>query len=376
VATNTHSLSDALLAGMVSISADAIVAVDDSLRITFFNAGAEHIFGYAADEVLGQPLAILLPERFRAAHHGHVTLFGTSHDRARRMGERQEISGLRRNGEEFAAEASIARLELEGRIVYTTVLRDISDRKKIERELRAAVRARDDMAGIVSHDLRNPVQAIKMLAGAILASAERPPEPGFVPPDPSTLEQVAVIRHAALQMDALIQDLLDVTRIDAHQLHVSPQPTDPAQLVGAALDTLAPLAEDKGQTLDLETAPVLPRVMADAGRIEQILSNLVGNAIKFTPSGGRLGIALRPSEDGRFVVVTVRDDGPGIDAEQLPHVFDRYWQSKRSGRRGGGAGLGLPIAKGIVEAHGGRIWVEAAAGRGTVVSFTLPVAPG
>ena len=369
VPSPSSPLSDAIFADMVSISADAIVAVDDALRVIFFNTGAEQIFGWSASEIVGQELAVLLPQRFRATHRGHVTLFGTSHERARQMGERQEVLGLRRTGEEFPAEASIAHLTLEGRTVYTAVLRDVSERKRIERELRTALRARDDIAGIVSHDLRNPVQAIRMLAGAILASADG--EPGSPGLDPAVAEQVAVIRHAAEQMDGLIQDLLDAARIEAGQLHVAPRPTDAARLVARALDPLEPLAAAKGQLLDFAADADLPLVVADAPRIEQVLSNVVGNSIKFTPTGGRIAVSVRADgESGdSIVVVTVRDEGPGIPPDQLPHVFDRYWQSARTGRHG--VGLGLPIAKGIVEAHGGRIWVESGAGGGTAVAFTL-----
>ena len=368
-------IADSVLAGMVQISADAIIAIDEEQRIVFFNTGAERIFGYEAAEVVGGPLTVLLPERYRAMHRGHVTRFGASHERARRMGERQEISGLRRNGEEFPAEASIAWVEVEGRPVFTVVLRDITDRKRIETQLRLALRARDEMAGVVSHDLRNPVQAVKMLSGAILAAE------GDEAVSPAVAEQAAVILRAAEQMDALIEDLLDATRIEAGQLRVQPEPVDAERLVRTATETLEPLATAKEQTLAVELGRPLPRVMADAERVVQILSNVVGNAIKFTPRGGRVTVAVEragpelPENGGEpaapAVLFIVRDDGPGFPAAQLPHIFDRYWQSRRTGRTSG-AGLGLPIAKGIVEAHGGRIRVASAEGEGTTVEFTLP----
>jgi len=368
-------IADSVLAGMVQISADAIIAIDEEQRIIFFNTGAERIFGYEAAEVVGGPLTVLLPERYRAMHQGHVTRFGASHERARRMGERQEISGLRRNGEEFPAEASIAWVEVRGRPVFTVVLRDITERKRIETQLRLALRARDEMAGVVSHDLRNPVQAVKMLARAILAAE------GDEAVSPAVAEQAAVILRAGEQMDALIEDLLDATRIEAGQLRVQAEPADAERLVRAAAETLEPLATAKEQTLTVELARALPRVMADAARVVQILSNVVGNAIKFTPRGGRVTVAARPDvlnggggsagAPVPAVLFSVSDDGPGIPAAQLPHVFDRYWQSRRTGRTSG-AGLGLPIAKGIVEAHGGRIRVASVEGEGTTVEFTLP----
>ena len=161
-----------LFSGFLAISADAVIAVDDEQRIIFFNEGAERIFGYTAAEVGGKYLAMLLPERFRPTHRGHVEGFGAAHGRARLMGERQEISGLRKSGEEFPAEASIQRMEVDGHNVYAASLRDVSARYRAEEELHQAIRARDDMMGIVSHDLRNPASAVKMLAGSILAEAE------------------------------------------------------------------------------------------------------------------------------------------------------------------------------------------------------------
>ncbi|MFL5576062.1 MAG: sensor histidine kinase [Gemmatimonadaceae bacterium] len=368
-AASMRPLADSLFAALAAISADAIIAVDDEQRIIFFNASAERIFGYAAGEVFGRPLAVLLPERYAPAHRGHVRGFGAAHEQARRMGERQEISGRRRNGEEFPAEASIARIEVEGRNVYTAVLRDVTERKRIEDRLRVALRARDEMAGIVSHDLRNPVQAVKMLAGAILAAE------GEDAVSAAVAEQTAVIRQAAEQMDALIQDLLDATRIESGQLHVAPRPEEVAALVSSALATLAPLAAAKGLALVVELGPGLPPVLADAERVAQLLSNLVGNAIKFTPRGGRVTVGARLHAADAVggapcVEIAVCDTGPGIPAEQLPHVFERYWQMRPSGRLG--AGLGLVIAKGIAEAHGGRIWAESTEGEGTRVAFTLP----
>src|SRR6187431_1826858 len=151
-----------LYSSFLAISADAVIAVDEEQRIIFFNEGAEKIFGWSADEVGGKFLAMLLPERYRANHRGHVQGFGAAHGRARLMGERQQISGLRKSGEEFPAEAAIQRIQLDGLEVYAAVLRDISARQRAEDALRLAVRARDDMMGIVSHDLRNPANAVKM----------------------------------------------------------------------------------------------------------------------------------------------------------------------------------------------------------------------
>jgi signal transduction histidine kinase len=258
-------------------------------------------------------------------------------------------------------------MEIDGHQIYAAVLRDVSARYRAEEELHQAIRARDDMMGIVSHDLRNPASAVKMLARSILAEAEERALPADV------TERVETIGQAAAQIDALIQDLLDVTRLEAGRLTVSAHDVEPAPLVEAALYALHALSESGGVTLDATYEEPLPVVHADPERVTQLLSNLVGNALKFTPAGGRVAVRVEPQPGGAGVMVSVADTGAGIPADQLPHVFDRFYQVS-SGRRGSrhGAGLGLTIARGIVEAHGGTISIESAPGHGTTVSFTLP----
>ena len=361
-------LSPDLFSGLLAIAADAVIAVDDQQRIIFFNEGAERIFGWAASEVGGEYLEVLLPARFRAAHRGHVHGFGEALGRARLMGERQQISGLRKSGEEFPAEAAIQRIEIAGLNVYAAVLRDISARQRAEDMLHQAIKARDDMMGIVSHDLRNPANAVKMLARSILEGR------GSEQLAADVVERVQVIQQAAEQIDSLIQDLLDMTRLEAGRLVVSPKEVALGALLARSLEALRPLADAGGVTLHADVPSVLPVVHADPDRVIQLLSNVLGNAIKFTPGGGHVTLQARVGDDA--VELSVADTGEGIPAGQLPHVFDRFFQGTLSARAARhGAGLGLPIARGIVEAHGGRIWIESLSGAGTTVRFTLPIAP-
>ena len=521
-----------ILAEIVGIAADAVICMDDFQRITFFNKGAEKIFGWTADEIVGQRVEVLMPERYRSNHARQVADFGRSGVTARRMGERREIAGVRKSGEEFPAEAAISQVHQGDNAIYAVVLRDISARKKFEQRqeflaragerlasafgsgevldsvaalavpaladgcilenrsddgyragaichadpavdatlrkitragvrkppaahplseilasrkpvllqsdaaariaaasvtpayvegiramnpqaalflpliargqligvlslfranrgfdvddlgfaedlgrlaalaldnsrlleaVRGSLRARDEIVGVVSHDLRNPVAAVKMLSRAVLTSAD---DAG------STKENLALIADAAEQMDALIRDLLDVTRLDVGQLVLAPEAIDASSLVTEALRTLRPLVADKKIELQVQVQPGLPRVKADNERIEQVISNLMGNAIKFTPVGGKIRIGAK-HDDGQ-VVFSVADTGTGIPEDQLSKVFDRYWQSTRTDRQG--AGLGLAIAKGIIEGHGGEIWIESKPGEGTKVQFTLPLA--
>jgi PAS domain S-box-containing protein len=515
----------------VTISADAVICVDDLQQIIFFNEGAESIFGYSRDEVIGRGLELLIPRRFRDSHSTQLRDFGHSEIRARRMGERGEIWGLRKSGEEFPAEAAISHVEDRGRQVYSVVLRDVTarrrahqaqsflaeagetlvsslgaedtlrvvvrlavprladacivhsyhddgfkgvavahvdplqavaiERRRIEhpidyqgdhpiarairsrqvqilsgdteesreslarssdiftqtpasaivlpllarehllgvigfyRETRSynadeiflateiarraaialdnarlhdqvttGIRARDDMIGIVSHDLRNPVNAVRMLTGVMLSHEK------IDRLDPETIEYATIIRQAAEQMDSLIRDLLDVTRVEAGRLSVDAHRADAEEILSDSLRTLAPVAEVKGLKLKIVVPDDVPAISADVERLGQALSNLVGNAIKFSPAGGQ--IVVRVIVLDAEVMFSVTDSGIGMSSEQLAHAFDRFWQSSRTDRQG--AGLGLAITKGIIDAHGGRIWAESAPGNGSTFYFTVPIA--
>ena len=362
--SGTRSLTDFLLADIVAIAADAIICLDEDQRITLFNEGAEQIFGWKADEIIGEPLDRLLPERSRPMHRKHVDGFREAPETSRRMGHRQEISGVRKNGEEFPAEAAIAKVHMGKQVVFSVVLRDITEQVALRKRLQMAVNARDDTVSVVAHDLRNPVSAVKMLSAALLQRTESEKLSA------ESQEQLTLIRQAALQMDRLIQDLLDVTRVETGRLVIEPVTVAVPELIESALETLRPLVEAAGITLDEQLEPRLPDVKADPQRIAQVLSNLVGNSIKATGDGGRVTIRARSSGD--HVQIAVEDTGTGIPTEQLAHIFDRFWQSERSSIRTRGAGLGLPIAKGIIEAHGGRLWAESEPARGSFFYFTLP----
>ena len=254
-----------VLAEIVGIAADAIICVDEAQRITFFNQGAESIFGYSREEIIGQRIELLIPERARHGHEAQVREFGRSGVKARRMGERREIAAVRKNGEEFPAEAAIAQLHHDNLTVYAVVLRDVTQRKRFEDLIQRGLQLRDDMVGIVSHDLRNPVAAIKMLAGAMLRGEDSVPLA-------ETFANLAVIRTAAEEMEALISDLLDVTRLEAGRLQVHMEPVDASELAGQALATLAPLAHQRSLELITDFDENAADVLADRARIQQVLS--------------------------------------------------------------------------------------------------------
>lgn len=221
----------------------------------------------------------------------------------------------------------------------------------------AATQGRDDMLAIVSHDLRNPVQTIVMASTVLLELA----------PDESR-RQVEIVLRAASRANRLIDDLMDATRIDAGTFSIDALPLRIEPLFREAADLLTPLAAAGNIELVVSLDDDMPLVLADSQRILQVFSNIGGNAIKFTPPGGRVTLAA-VSHPGH-VLMSVSDTGRGIAGDDLTHIFDRYWQAR--GRERLGAGLGLWIAKGIVEAHGGHIEVESASNTGTTVRFTVP----
>jgi len=224
-----------------------------------------------------------------------------------------------------------------------------------------AVRAREQVLAIVSHDLRNPLNAI-MLAAQLLQMSKIPDE---------DLEQVEVIELSAKRMSRLIADLLDITRLEGgKRLPIEPEQVEVASLLQEALELFKPQAAAQQITLRTEVVDGTPQVHADRHRVMQVLSNLIGNSLKFVPEGGIISCRAEPAM--RDVLFTVSDNGPGIRREDLGRIFSPYWQSERAERMG--AGLGLPIVKGIVESHGGRIWVDSEEGKGTRFYFTLPVA--
>ncbi|CAN5652689.1 hypothetical protein BH23GEM6_BH23GEM6_11720 [soil metagenome] len=239
---------------------------------------------------------------------------------------------------------------------------DIAERLRVEGELQRALQLRDEVLGIVSHDLRNPVHTVSLASDLLLETVGNGPEQVKI------RRSLNIIRRSAQQMDSLIGDLLDVASIGSGRLSVQLRPHDAGQLLTAAAEVLRPLVEEAGIQFDVEVVPGGRPMLADPNRITQLLSNLVGNAVRFTEAGGRIGIAALPSAD--TIRFSVSDSGIGIPEDDLESIFERFWQAGRESAQG--AGLGLAIARGIVEAHNGQIEVESCVGEGTTVHFTLP----
>ncbi|WP_313002591.1 ATP-binding protein [Pseudomonas sp.] len=234
--------------------------------------------------------------------------------------------------------------------------------RQVRRE-QEAVRARDELVAVVSHDLRNPMTVISMLCGMM--------QKAFSSEGAHTSRRISTaidtMQQATTRMNTLLEDLLDTSKIDAGRYSITPQALDVGLIFEEAQSLLSPLAHDKDISISFQADPDL-RIHADPERLFQVLSNLVGNAIKFTPRMGTVGVHAKSVGDE--IVFIVRDSGEGIPKEHLPHVFDRYWTVKEGNPTG--TGLGLYITQGIVEAHGGQIVAESEPGQGSEFRFTVP----
>lgn len=365
------------LSGIVSSAMDAIVTVDEHQRVVLFNEAAERMFGCPAADAVGQPLDRFIPERLRVSHAEHVTRFGESGRTSRAMGSLSALRALRTDGTEFPIEASISKVDVAGRRLYTAILRDTTERERAEaqRELlaqeqvaravaEAANRSKDELLAVVSHELRSPLNAILGYAQILRSEAAS---------RQNVDEAAAIIERNANAQRRIIEDLLDSARIVSGKLRIEPTPTDVVPVLEAALETVRAAAAAKGVRLATRLAPVPRQVVADPTRLQQVVVNLLTNAVKFTPAGGGW-VELRMDGDADEVRITVSDTGQGIAPDLLPFVFDRYRQADpSSGLRGGGLGLGLSLVKHLVELHGGTVTAASGgAGCGAVFTVTLP----
>ena len=229
-------------------------------------------------------------------------------------------------------------------------------------EVQRAVKIREDVLAVVSHDLKNPVSTMKLVAHIFRNFEEIDAN--------KVLEFASKVQRSADEMDTLIDDLLDFARIQSGTFSIVPSLDSVSEVLMPVIDRIGLQAEARGQRLEVDLPAGLPDVPVDARRIAQVVSNLVRNAIKFTPEGGTIRVSA--FQQGRQIRVCVSDTGPGIPQEHLLKVFDRFWRVP--GTRKQGTGLGLSIARGIVEAHGGTIWAESELGKGSSFFFTLPLA--
>lgn len=258
--------------------------------------------------------------------------------------------------------ASLAEAEAELlRVVGESLGPELARRLDDER-VRAGIQAREEALAVVAHDLRNPLHAVTVGVGMLLPRIA----------EPSLRRPVERIQRSAQRMERLLQDLLDIHAIEGGHFTVNRGEVPVTALILTALESQQSVAGQTSVIINTDVAPALPAIDADEERVLQVLENLVGNALKFTPPGGVVTVGAARAPDPAWVAFSVRDTGPGITEEHLPRIFDRFFQAQSSDRRG--SGLGLAICRAIVEAHGGRIWAESQPGKGAAFFFTLPTA--
>jgi PAS domain S-box-containing protein len=356
--------AESRFSAMAQSAVEAIVSADSTGHILTWNNGARAIFGYTADEVVGQPLTRLMPERYHAAHQRGLERMGATGESAL-MGTVLELNGLRKDGLEFPLELTLSTWTSgEGRF-YGGIIRDITERRRAEQELRHTaaelVQSNAELAQfayVASHDLQEPLRAV---AGCVQLLQQRYREQL----DAHAHELIAHAVAGATRMHTLIQDLLAYSRVGTR--HEPLQPTDCAMVLK---DALADLEVSIRESRAVVTAAQLPTVMADPAQLRQVLQNLIGNALKFRgeePPYIHIGVER---QGGEWVLV-VGDNGIGIDPQYFERIFQMF-QRLHTQREYTGSGIGLAICKKIVERHGGRIWVTSEPGKGTTFSFSIP----
>ena len=365
---------------------DAVLVTAADGRILFINQQAEALFGFARYELIDHPIEQLMPDRFHGRHLGHRASF-MDEPRVRPMGVGLELFGLHRDGHEFPVEISLSPMELAGEIVVISSIRDVTARKQAEAEreallareqaaraeAQAAVSLRNEFLSAISHDLGNPVAAIrfesKRLHDGALDVQER---------NRQLLEGLERIHSTATRMWGLVEELLDLARLQVgRRIELNWRWADLVTLVKSAIAQQQ--AASPHHTIRIESSVDELLGEWDALRLERVVVNLLDNATKYSPDGSGVTVRLRveleePAHEQTpaWAVLEVDDRGIGIPAEDLPHIFERFYRASNVAQRFTGTGIGLAGAKQIVEEHGGTLTIESQEGVGTTVAVRLP----
>ena len=369
------------LGELLESAPDAILELDPEGRIVLLNRMAEQLFGYTREEMLAQRVDALVPDAIRGAHKGHRAQYH-SHPVTRPMGSGLKLEARRKDGSHFPVEISLSSVKSGDGIRVTAIIRDITERKEMESRLRAveekyvrelelshreaerANQLKTEFLGNMSHELRSPLHTVIGFAELLAEEKE-----GAL--NEKQKRFVGHIKTDSLHLLNLINDLLDLSKIEAGRLELRYELFSIEAVIAEAISSVQPRATAKCLEIVTDISITAP-VWADRLRFKQILHNLLTNAIKFTPNGGR--VRVDAADCGHFAEISVRDTGIGIPEDQQQAVFDKFYQV-RAGIQGGdeGTGLGLAITKRLVDQHGGTISLKSEPGNGTCFTFSIPL---
>lgn len=352
----------------------AFVFIGSSNEIVFWNVGAENMFDYAKEDVLGRPVSMVIPNLDIHRQSGLISAERGHRSRLQRMEERTlELTGLRKNGDEFPLEVSLSSPKSKGQDFFAALIRDISFRKsslrKLEIKTAEARQKTEDMESFiqtVAHDLKSPVIAVAGLTRRLGRSAER------LPPDAVREELLSRIEAGAQSIEAFLKDLLDGLAL--FQSRRDWMPVQPETMIDEVVRRHEHEIAEQGIRLEIDMEDALPAIAGNRHRLTQVLDNLLVNAIVHMGPGPNPTIRIACRCDKESVVTSVSDNGTGIAPQYQTKIFERFFRSPDASSARGGTGLGLFIAKRIVESHEGRIWVESEEGKGATFFFELPKA--
>ena len=360
----TLRVSEGQFRGLLESAPDAMVIVDEQHGITLINAQTESMFGYRRAELLGRPIEMLVSERDHKFYLERCAAFMIDPQTAP-VDRVIDLYGRRQDGTEFPIEISLGLLKTETGILVSNAIRDITARRQIEANLEKASKAKSDFLASVSHELRTPLNAIigfsEMIRDAILG-----------PLDVRYREYGSDINKSGRHLHNIINDILDISKIESGHFELRDEIVSIGEVVEACHRIVEAMADAGHVVLSVEVPSALPAIRSDRVRFQQILLNLMSNAVKFTNAGGRDTVSAAIETDG--LIVTVADTGIGMKAEDIAIALEPFRQIDGPlSRRFEGTGLGLPLARALVELHGGRLEIKSAPAAGTVVRIRLPL---